>query len=360
MRYRSNFMQGTDLRDEFEAAIAILPDIHILSSRDDVLIGDRQIDRLLTVEIAGQEIGLVIDEKAAGYPRDVRNAAHQLNAVRTTSSPYPLVPVMVAPAISETGRQWLRANGIGYWDSGGTLFLQLPSALFWIDRPVPSTGLRRLRSLYAGASTQVLHTLLVESDRVWHVRDLATCAGVSQSTAHQVLVALEEQLWVEKQGRGPATVRTLREPGNLLDAWAARHTLDTYRHHRFHRWTRRSSDLVGSVSSVLTDLEIDYALTLGSGAHLIAPFATEPGRLTLLLPASANIAEVARQLDLKPVDEGENVVFLESQLPTPLMFRQRVDDVWVASDIQLYLDLWAWPQRGKEQAQHLRRERLGY
>jgi len=44
----------------------------------------------------------------------------------------------------------------------------------------------------------------------------------------------------------------------------------------------------------------------------------------------------------------------------PLLFRQRVHDAWVASDVQLYRDLWAWPRRGREQAAHLRAERLTF
>jgi hypothetical protein len=51
---------------------------------------------------------------------------------------------------------------------------------------------------------------------------------------------------------------------------------------------------------------------------------------------------------------------LTTRKRSPLMFQRRIDGVQVVSDIQLYLDLFAWPQRGKEQAQHLRAQRLQF
>ena len=42
------------------------------------------------------------------------------------------------------------------------------------------------------------------------------------------------------------------------------------------------------------------------------------------------------------------------------LYRQKVDDLWIASDIQLYLDLWVSLGRGREQAEHLRREKIGF
>jgi len=37
---------------------------------------------------------------------------------------------------------------------------------------------------------------------------------------------------------------------------------------------------------------------------------------------------------------------------------QEVEDLWVVSDIQLYLDLYGYPVRGREQAEHLYGKRL--
>ncbi len=349
-----------DLLDELQAAFANLPGLEIESAKHDVRLANRHFDLLLTVKIKGQNAALVIEAKSSGYPRDVMSAAWQLAALQDQTWPHPLIPIVAAPSISESSRSILRDDRIGYWDSGGSLYLELPWALYWTDRPVPRIGGRKHIDIFRGNATQVLHAMLVQPERQWHVQDLAASAEVSKSTAHQVLVNLEEQLWVEKRGKGPQTVRRLIEPGALLDAWAERHRLDEYQQSRFHRWTRHPTDLVRSIAQACERLDSDYALTLASGAQFVAPYATDPGRLTLLVPESLPLADFSSAAELKPVDEGENVVLFRTKQATPLMFRQRANDFWIASDIQLYLDLWAWPQRGKEQAQHLRQEQIGF
>ena len=130
----------------------------------------------------------------------------------------------------------------------------------------------------------------------------------------------------------------------------------------FHRWARESVEPLRAVAGALADLGVEHALTLGSGARLVAPYGTDAERAWVLVPAGAagRLEGMARASDLLPVEEGEAVTFLITRERSPLLFRRQVQGFWVASDVQLYLDLWAWPQRGKDQARHLRAERLGY
>src|SRR5207248_1334608 len=120
------------------------------------------------------------------------------------------------------------------------------------------------------------------------------------------------------------------------------------------------AEIFRTLREALAAENTDYALTLDSGAQRVAPFGTNPDRLWLLVPEVADIERIARDAGLRRVEAGESVTFLATRDRSPLLFRQRFDADWVASDVQLYLDLWAWPRRGKEQAHHLRVERLGY
>lgn len=289
-------------------------------------------------------------------------AIHQFAGLRSQERMVTDVPLVAAPAITAGSRELLRQQGVGYWDAGGSVYFDLPWAVYWVDRPVPAGHRRVLSNIYRGSSAQVLHALLLEPDRAWHINELADRAEVSASTVHQVVTFLEEQLWMEKEGRGPRSVRRLRLPGALLDAWADAHSLRRYEVRRFHRWARQPMELVCVTTDALDDIGIEYALTLGTGSQLVAPHATDTSRIWLLVHASSVPAldGAARAVELQPVDEGESVTVLVSRGRSPLLFRRQVEGYWVASDIQLYLDLWAWPQRGKEQARHLRAERIGF
>jgi hypothetical protein len=59
------------------------------------------------------------------------------------------------------------------------------------------------------------------------------------------------------------------------------------------------------------------------------------------------------------VTEGQNVVFLQAKDDTPLAFRQQVEGLWTVNRFRLYAELLHDPRRGREQADHLRREVIG-
>jgi hypothetical protein len=353
--------QDTDILEQARTAIASLPGVVVRSAKRDVKLNhNKQVDLSLKVEVKGRPALILIEAKASGYPRDVRAAAWQLRELSRAGAPTPTVPMLIAPAISPRSREFLRNEGFGYWDQGGSLHIELPWAFFFIDRPQPKTDQRRITDIYRGRTAQVLHAMLLEPGRSWHVQELSERTEVSPYTVHLVFTFLEKQLWVEKQGKGPNTIRTLRDPAALLDSWANAHTLDEYKFQRFHIWSQSLAALRREITSSLNRSNIDYALTLASGAELVAPFATSIERLTLLVQDAAQVERAAKEIGLTQVETGENVRFLVSRDRSPLMFRQRIDDALVASDVQLYLDLWAWPMRGKEQAKHLRAERLPY
>jgi len=60
------------------------------------------------------------------------------------------------------------------------------------------------------------------------------------------------------------------------------------------------------------------------------------------------------------VSEGANLAVIEAKSAGDLLFRERVGGVWLASPIQVYLDLLRGEGRAKEMAEHLRRERVGF
>jgi hypothetical protein len=65
-------------------------------------------------------------------------------------------------------------------------------------------------------------------------------------------------------------------------------------------------------------------------------------------------------LEARVVNEGANLGVIESRSMGELLFRQKIEGVWVASPIQVYLDLLRSEGRAKEMAEHLRRERIGF
>lgn len=283
-----------------------------------------------------------------------------MRRIQSEDTGTPTVPFLIAPTLSDASKRLLREEGIAYCDRGGSLYLETPWALYYIDRPPMRQERNVLPNIYRGRRTQVLHVLLAHPDQEWHITTLAEAAAVAVSTAHEVLEMLEKELWVERRGRGPSAVRILREPGALLDAWAQRHSLKDYMPRSYYRFAPTSDRLRTDVTRILEEHGVAYALTLASGAELTAPYLTHVDQLSLLIPQKTSLAKITETAGLAPVEEGANIAIYLCREQGPLLFRHQVNGIWVASDIQLYLDLYASPGRGREQAVHLRRQRLAF
>jgi hypothetical protein len=64
--------------------------------------------------------------------------------------------------------------------------------------------------------------------------------------------------------------------------------------------------------------------------------------------------------DCAPRREGTNLPLIEVNSPGELLFRQKLEGVWLASHIQVDLDLLRGEGCAKDLAVHLRRKRIGF
>jgi len=103
---------------------------------------------------------------------------------------------------------------------------------------------------------------------------------------------------------------------------------------------------------------VNYALGLHAGASLISPHAVFDS--IHLYVQNQQVADYfIKHLKLKSVDQGENVIFLFPYYKHSVFYdKQKLKGLWVVSDIQLYLDLYNYPVRGLEQAEHLYEKRF--
>ena len=271
------------------------------------------------------------------------------------------VSVLVAESISPGAKELLREEHVGYYDSGGSLFLPARGAYLYIDKPPPKALAKAVRSMFSGRRAQVLHTLLIHHQDWFGVKLLAEQAMVSPATASQMLTELERFDWLTSRGQGPNKERRLVEPGSLLDAWAKQ--LASLRPLGLRRYYVPSTDaekLIDRIGHVCDAHEVEYAITHEAAAQRYAPFLSSVSQVRCRMLAGRAADAAIGEFDARVVSEGVNLVILEAKSHGDFLFRERVRDAWLASPIQVYLDLLRGEGRGKEMAEHLRRERIGF
>jgi hypothetical protein len=358
-----NWSVGTEhvLIKQLLDSLRELPDVRAqLSTAEPISERSARVDAEVELSVAGKSVTLLIEAKKSAFPRDVRQVLWQFKALGH-EQPAHVQYLLVAESISPGAKELLRTERIGYYDSGGSLFLPVPGAYVFIDKPPPKSLERSVRSLFTGRRAQVLHALLVDHEGWFGVTAIADQARVAPSTASGVFGELERFDWLESRGQGPSKERHLREPGALLDAWAKQ--LATLRPpilRRYYVPGLKADALIDRLGEVFKVHQVDYALSYEAAAQRYAPFLSGISQVrTRLLPGASADAAMA-ELGARVVNEGANLAVIETKSAGELLFRQQVGGVWVSSPVQVFLDLLRGEGRAKEMAEHLRRERIGF
>jgi len=100
-----------------------------------------------------------------------------------------------------------------------------------------------------------------------------------------------------------------------------------------------------------------YAFTLFSGASLIAPFVRTN---QVFFYFTGNEEKLIKATELKPVSSGANVLVLNPYDVGVFYATQKVGEKNIVSNIQLYLDLYNYKGRGREQAEYLREKAIKF
>ena len=299
-----------------------------------------------------QEVVRLFGEvKNSGQPRYVRAALNQLARIERDRHS---VPIVIAPYLSEQSRALCREDGAGYLDFEGNLLISAGSV--HIERAVasrPRAERRTLRSLFKPKSARILRTLLREPGRPWRVLDLSEAAGVSVGLVSTVGNELKDRDWVEQTDEG----QVLTQPDELLDAWVADYDRPIGREHSLYTHLHGKALDDAFAEAVADPASGRTILRSYSAADLLAPFARNPNRY--LYADEQALDRLSRQMKLSATTRGGNVlvivpdedgVFDDAVEPMPGM--------WCTSPVQTYLDLQQSGERGREAAEHLRRECL--
>ncbi|MFM0227607.1 hypothetical protein [Paraburkholderia dipogonis] len=359
-------LTGRQLITQFVDALQELPEVDAdLDHWEPVRThGDRGYDAQVDLHVAGKSFVLLIEVKKSVFPRDVRQVAWQLREAshgRPAGQGQAPLPLLVAESLSPGAKELLRSERIGYYDSGGSLYLPAPGAYLYIEKPPPKALAKSVRTLFTGRRAQVLHALLVQHQNWFGVTELAQQAIVSPATASQVLTELERFDWLVARGQGPSKERHLREPTALLDAWAKQlATIRSPNLRRYYVSGTKAEMLAMRIGEVFDMHDVEYEVSHEAAAQRYAPFLSNVSQVRVRALTGANTDAAIGDLGARVVNEGANLGIIDAKSSGELLFRDRVDGLWLASPIQIYLDLLRGEGRSKEMAEHFRKARIGF
>lgn len=176
--------------------------------------------------------------------------------------------------------------------------------------------------------------------------ELGRAVAISQGYSAKILGFLREASIVRKRAGG----YVLESARQLLDGWAQmRHFGDGD--------TLQTFTIVGDAAQVekrfieaAKKLNASYALALFSGAARRAPFVRHHAVHAYL---EGETSSIIRELRGIQVSEGGNLILARPYDDGVFYGLQEIDGARVTADVQLYVDLFNFGHRGREQAEFL-------
>ena len=188
---------------------------------------------------------------------------------------------------------------------------------------------------FEGRAERIVRRLLLDSERTWKTRDLATAAEVSVGLVSMTTTTLAREQLLAKSRAGICLTQSER----LLDNWSQAYDLGRSAM-RIYRSLEDIPALTQRLSRLHENLGERYGLTLWSGARLLLPDAKPPTHLALYWQGDPQ--ELARVLHLSE-NVGHSYVFCFTPYDEGLLWGSAAteDHLRVVHPLQLYLDLAA-------------------
>jgi hypothetical protein len=274
------------------------------------------------------------------------------DAPKTDSEAENAQDLRILSRVTRSELEELRSREESFVALTGVVRLQAPGIL--IDRtdvrPADRAFRSMRRSAFSDKASLIPRTLFYQSPvETFSLSGLAEYAGVSLSVASYAVRDLARRELVEATKHGRELRIRLKDHRALLEAWA-----------RDYDWQDNVAVTVqapmGSPERFLRRLPTfalpRFALTLHAGASLFLPHApVEQVHLYVDVDDDQGLSAVVRSLGWPPTEDGR-VHLLKPYYRQSLWEKAEIrDGLPVASDLQLMLDLWNHPMRGREQAE---------
>ncbi|MBC8488220.1 MAG: hypothetical protein H8D45_19500 [Bacteroidetes bacterium] len=296
---------------------------------------------------------IIIETKSVGEPRYIRSTVQQiatnLNKIENAYG------IIAAPYISERTGEICKEANIGYIDLSGNCFISFDT--IYIKKENYKTiysEKRELKSLFSKKTSRLLRVLLNNSEKTYTQLSLSKESNVSIGLTNRAVKKLYSLEYIDFDQNKKIS---LKNPTRLLDIWQENYSYKDNNVQGFYSSMRSEqfeSRLINYMSPNKQDL---YALTLFSGATLIEPFVRSNQTFFYF---SGNYESLKNEVEIKPVSSGANIVVLDPYDDGVFYGTQNIQRRNVVSTIQLYLDLYNYKGRGREQAEYLRERAINF
>jgi len=297
----------------------------------------------------------VVEWKSTGAAAPVALAAEQVRMF-AESLGRGAIPLVAVPFMGHVGRQKCDEVGVGWLDLSGNARISAPGIRILVEGQ-PNRFKRRGRplSVFAPKSARIARWLLLHPHRPMTQREIAQATDMDEGFTSRIVSKLEEDDLIFRQDDGAIAVR---DPNLLLDAWREDYDFSKHRILRGHAPARSGEALLGQLSERLDKEGLRYAATGLAAAWRMTRFAGF--RIVTLYLSEGPGRTVLERLGVREGPQGSNLWLVVPNDQGVFHGASDQEGVRCVHPVQVYLDLFAHPERSKEAAEELRTEYLNW
>jgi len=266
-----------------------------------------------------------------------------------------VIPIIIAKYLSPQRREKCKEEGINFMDLSGNVFFQYGEGIH-IERIGFSNKfpeVRRKRGPFSDKASIILRAMLKE-DKLWGVRELAKKINLHASYVSRMFCELEKLDYLVKIN---SKVK-LRNKKEILEDWIHFYDFKKNKDFKYFSLAERPEEIIYKLKNLIIPKRIIYGLGFHAGAYLVSPHAVF-NEVHLYVSNNESLNFFVEKLRLRSVEQGANLILVLPYYKHSVFYDMRkLKNLWVVSDIQLYLDLYKYPLRGIEQAEHLLEKRI--
>lgn len=347
-----------DLIDRFFDAVKAIPGADIRMMKilpDDPL----KVDGWVDLHLRDQQFTAVFYKRKSLFPRDLRELVWNLRDYGARHSPaMPVLPVLLADTISAGARNWLRQEGVSYFDSSGSFFLAADPVYVLIEQPPTKKQGKVLGSVFEGRRPLILEALW-ENGREWStVKRMAEAIDMPSSSVSETLLKLERRGWVETRGSGPAKERRVQNWEDILDQWSTHESAKApFRYEYYYLPNAKPHDVAHKIADAFANHSMQYEIMGEYAGNIHAAHLTQVPQVRCRIPRYDH-PDIGRLLNAEGVSEGWNLAIIHAEAGKEMNYRVYRDGLFLTSPLRTYLDLLRMGGRAKELARHLREVEL--
>ena len=306
--------------------------------------GGRRVDAV----VEGGPLKFAMEWRASGSLGHVFHAVHQVRAM-ASDLPDSMIPLLAVPFMGESARAYCEETGIAWLDLSGNAKITGPGLYIHAlghDNRFRRPG--RVESAFGPKGSRVARWMLMNPGRAIRQRALATATGLNEGYVSRVVSRLMEMGLLERDDRGIQVVDAER----LLDAWR-----DDYRFERHvvmqgHIAVAAGESVVQKVAHALDHAEAGYAVTGLAAAWYWTRYAGY--RLSTVYLSESPPVELLGVLGFRETQRGSNTWLVVPRDEGVFNGVSKVDGIYCAHPVQVYLDLKSHPERAAEAAEEIR------